>query len=151
MCGGDGAQSDLCSLLNMPVLQDEMGCAFSWVKIEAAPGKNGISFQMMDTAILRDLWLALLEACWRSGMIPLEWWRSLVAPVPKKHCGGVCTCVPDRLGIALISVVCEVFCHILKERLATVVEECNLAVEKLGGFRRGRGCRDQIVSLMLLG
>ena len=64
--------------------------------------------------------------------------------------GGVC--VADRFrGIALTLVVCKVFCHILKEKLATVVEEYNLVVEEQGGFRRGRGCRDQIVSLILLG
>ena len=39
----------------------------------------------------------------------------------------------------------------LKERLATVVEEYNLVVEEQGGLRRGRGCRDQIVSLMPFG
>ena len=32
-----------------------------------------------------------------------------------------------------------------------VVEEYKLVVEEQGGFRRGRGCRDQIVSLILLG
>ena len=64
--------------------------------------------------------------------------------------GGVC--VADRFrGIALTLVACKVFCHILKEKLATVVEEYNLVVEEQGGFRRGRGCRDQIVSLILLG
>ena len=41
--------------------------------------------------------------------------------------------------------MCRIFCHILKERLATVVEEYRLVVEEQGGFRRGRGCRDQIV------
>ena len=32
-----------------------------------------------------------------------------------------------------------------------MVEEYNLVVEEQGGFRKGRGCRDQIVLLMLLG
>ena len=150
ICGGDGAQSDLCSLLDMPILQDEVDCAFSRVKKEAAPGKDGISFRMMSTTALRDLWLALFGACWRTGMIPSEWRRSLVVPVPKKLGSGVC--VPDTFrGIALTSVVCKVFCQILKERLTTMVEEYNMVVEEQGGFRKGRGCRDQIVSLMLLG
>ena len=104
----------------------------------------------MMTAVLRDLWLALFGACWRSGLIPSEWRRSLVVPVPKKQQGGVC--VADRFrGIVLTSVVCKIFCHILKERLATVVEEYSLVVEEQGAFRRGGGCRDQIVSLILLG
>ena len=32
-----------------------------------------------------------------------------------------------------------------------MVEEYKLIVEEQGGFRRGRGCRDHIVSLILLG
>ena len=32
-----------------------------------------------------------------------------------------------------------------------MVKEYNLVVDEQGGFRRGRGCRDQIVSLILLG
>ena len=74
----------------MPILQDEVDCAFSRVKKEAAPGKDGISFRMMNTTALRDLWLALFGACWRTGMIPLERRRSLVVPVPKELGGGVC-------------------------------------------------------------
>ena len=32
-----------------------------------------------------------------------------------------------------------------------VVEEKRLVTEEQGGFRRGRGCRDQVITLMLLG
>ena len=32
-----------------------------------------------------------------------------------------------------------------------MVQERNLVVEKQGGFRRGRGCKDQLLTLMLLG
>ncbi len=119
----------------MPILQDEVDFAFSQVKKDAAPGKDGISFRMMNTTALRDLWLALFEACWRTGMIPSEWRRSLVVPVSKKLGGGVC--LPDTFrGIAL-TVVCKVFCHILEERLVTMAEEYNLVVEEQGGFRKG--------------
>ena len=47
----------------MPLLQEEVDRAFSWVKKEAAPGKDGISLQMMTAAVLRDLWFALFGAC----------------------------------------------------------------------------------------
>ena len=41
-------------------------------------------------------------------------------------------------------------CMIVKERLALVVEEKKLVAEVQGGFRKGRGCRDQILTLMLV-
>ena len=40
---------------------------------------------------------------------------------------------------------------IVKERLALVVEEKKLLAEEQGGCRKGRGCRDQIFTLMLVG
>ena len=40
-------------------------------------------------------------------------------------------------------------CLVVQEIL--VVEEKQLLVEAQGGFRRGRGCRDQILSLSRLG
>ena len=42
-------------------------------------------------------------------------------------------------------------CRIIQERLTQVVGERNLVAEEQGGFRRGRGCRDQLLTLMLLG
>ena len=41
-------------------------------------------------------------------------------------------------------------CMIAKERLALVVEERKLVAEEQGGFRKGHGCRDQILTLMLV-
>ena len=58
-CSGDDFQSDLSSWLDMPILQDEVDLVFSPGEKEAAPGKDGISFQMMTADVLRDLWLAL--------------------------------------------------------------------------------------------
>ena len=57
VCNGDNFQSDLNGRLDMPILQDEMDLAFSRVKKEAAPGKDGISFQIMSANVLRDCWL----------------------------------------------------------------------------------------------
>ena len=48
--------------------------------------------------------------------------------------------------------VCKYSCHILKDRLATVVKEYNLVMEEqlVASGQRGRSCRDQIVSLTVL-
>ena len=50
-----------------------------------------------------------------------------------------------------MSVVYKAMCLIVQERLVKVVEEKQLLAEEQGGFRRGRGCRDQFLSLSLLG
>ena len=40
---------------------------------------------------------------------------------------------------------------IVKESLALVMEGQKLVADEQGGFRKGRGCRDQIMTLILLG
>ena len=54
-------------------------------------------------------------------------------------------------GISLVPVAYKAMCGIIQERLTQVVGERNLVTEEQGGFRRGRGCRDQLLTLMLLG
>ena len=74
--------------------------------------------------------------------------RSLVVLVPKKQSRG--TCVRDNFrGISLTSTVSKVLCMILNARLTDVVEGEGLIAEEQGGFRKQRGCRDQVLMLVL--
>ena len=74
----------------------------------------------------------------------------MVVPVPKKPRTG--PCIPDDFrGIALTSVVYKAMCTVIKERVVKVAEEKGLMSEEQCGFRKGRGCRDQLLTLMLLG
>ena len=50
-----------------------------------------------------------------------------------------------------MSVVYKAMCIIVQERLLKVVEERQLLAEEHGGFRRGRGCRDQILTVVYWG
>ena len=48
--------------------------------------------------------------------------------------------------VSLVSVVYKATCLIIQERLVKVVEERQLLAEEQGGFKRGRACRDQILT-----
>ena len=63
---------------------------------------------------------------------------------------GVCG-VQTFWGISLTSLVSKVLCKILKNRLSCMAEEKGLITEEQGGFHKGRGCRHQLLSLVLLG
>ena len=94
--------------------------------------------------------MALFEACCEHGIVPSLWRESIVAPVPKKQTRGVCD-VHTFWGITLTSLVSKVLCKILENRLSCMVEEKGLIAEEQGDFRKGRGCRDHLLSLVLLG
>ena len=136
--------------LDNEITAEEVAAAMGKIKRKAAPGKDGLTAEMVDRDILRNLWGALFNACWRTGVVPKAWKESVVVPVPKKPRTGLC--IPDDFrGIALTSVVYKAMCTIIKERVVKVAEEKGLVSEEQCGFRKGRGCRDQLLTLMLLG
>jgi hypothetical protein len=47
--------------------------------------------------------------------------------------------------------VSKVLCMLLNARLSSVAEEEGLIAEEQGGFRKQRRCREQVLSLVLLG
>ena len=57
--------------------------------------------------------------------------------------------VDDFRGVSLTSVAYK--CSVVHQRLVHMVEEKQLLAEEQGGFRKGRGCRDQLMTLVLLG
>ena len=105
---------------------------------------------MMQTERLFEIWDALFEFCWEYGRVPSLWRESVVVSVPKKQVRGVCDVNTFR-GISLTSLVSKVVCKILENRFSSMAEEKGLIEEEQGGFRKKRGCRDQLLSLVLLG
>ena len=95
-------------------------------------------------------WVKLFNVCWKFGVVPSLWKHSIIVPIPKKRMRGVCDANNFR-GISLTSLVCKIMCMVLNKRLTTFLEAEGISVDEQGGFRSGRSCRDQILSLLLIG
>jgi len=144
--------NDQDSLLNEIITREEVKQALDGLKQRAAPGRDGLTAEMVSSEGLKVFWWELFNWCWRSGMIPSEWRRGIIVPVPKKRSRGTGVCVTDDFrGISLTSLAYKAMCAIVQVRLEQVVEGGQLLAEEQGGFRKGRGCRYQIVTLILLG
>ena len=124
--------------------------ALDTLKRKAAPGSDRLTAEMVCRGVLVDFWCSLFSWCWKNEMVPSEWRRSTVVPTPKRNKSGVCK-TEDFRGISLLSVAYKAMCSIAQNRLVQVVEERKLVAEEQGGFRKGRGCRDQLMTLALLG
>ena len=59
--------------------------------------------------------------------------------------------VDDFRGISLTSVAYKAMCSVVHRRLVHMVGKKQLVAEEQEGFRKGRGCRDQLMTLVLLG
>ena len=137
-------------LLNEDVTREEVKQALDTLKRKAAPGSDRLTAEMVCSDVLVDFWCSLFSWCWKNGMVPSEWRRSTVVPIPKRSRSGVCK-TEDFRGISLLPVAYKAMCSIAQNRLVHVVEERKLVAEEQGGFRKGRGCRDQLMTLVLLG
>ena len=144
------AQSEFEDRLCQPIIMEEVQWVLHRVRKDAAPGQDEVGVDMMMAECLADVWLNLFQVCWEYSIVPSIWKESTVIPVPKKQVRGVCK-VGDFRGISLSSIVCKVMCMILNMRLSMVAEEEGLIAKEQGGFRKMRGCRDQVLSLVLLG
>lgn len=88
-----------------------------------------------STKVLTDLFRSI----WEDETIPSDWDNALNVKLPKK--GELQNCNNWR-GITVLSIASKVFCRILLGRIDSVVDR-KLRQEQ-AGFRRGRGCTDQI-------
>ena len=82
----------------------------------------------------------ILQICFMLSIVPVDWVIVCVVPLYKGE-GDVHECSNFR-GISLLSVVGKVYGRILINRIRDKTE--NVIAEVQSGFRRGRGCTDQI-------
>ena len=89
-------------------------------------------------------WLVrLLNVCFVIGMVPLDWASACVVPLYKGK-GDKYECTSYR-GISLLSVVGKVYGRVLIRRVREGTE--GVIGDEQCGFRRGRGCTDQIFAV----
>jgi exonuclease III len=84
----------------------------------------------------------LIRKIWQDEVVPEDWRKAVIVPLHKKGDKSVCD---NWRGISLLSVAGKVFTHILLERLVEVVD--GKISETQAGFRKARGCADQIFTL----
>ena len=66
---------------------------------------------------LRDVWVHLSNACWKFGVVPSFWKRSITVPIPKGRVKGACDTSNFR-GISMTSLVGKIMCMVLNNQLA---------------------------------
>ena len=112
-----------------------------------ASGGDGISGELFQ--ILKDdtvkVPYSIGQQIWKTQQWPQDWKRSVFIPIPKKgkakECSNYCT-------IALISHASKVMLKFLQARVQQYVYIELPDVQ--AGFRKGKGIRDQIASILCI-
>ena len=109
-----------------------------------ASGGDGIPvelFQILKDAAVKVLH-SICQQIWITRQWSQDWKRSVFIPVPKKGSGKECS---NCCTIALISHASKVMLKIIQARPQQYVNREFPDVQ--GGFRKGRGTRDQIANI----
>ncbi len=88
----------------------------------------------------------ICQVSWDGGVVPADWTKAVIVPVYKGK-GRTGDCGSYR-GISLLSVPGKVYGKVITERVQQLTEE--KISEEQGGFRKGRGCVDQIISFRMV-
>ena len=119
-------------------------CWVESITTNKANGGDGIPVELFQ--ILKDDAVKVLHSIcqqiWKTHPWPQDWKWSVFIPIPKKGNAKECSNYPT---IALISHASKVMLKILQARLQQYVN-CELQ-DVQGGFRKGRGTRDQIANI----
>ena len=153
----DAREADIVAVeggARMPVLgerlvaditEEEVREAVEVMKAGKAPGLDGIATECLKKGGVTIVeWLVrLLNLCFVSGMVPIEWRSACIVPLYKGK-GDKNECCNSR-GISLLCVVGKLYGRVLIKRIR---ESTDGAIgEEQCGFRSGRGCADQIFAV----
>ena len=125
------------------ITEEETSSAISKMKNKAA-GLDEITAEFMKVGgqtIISTLTI-LLNTCWTSEMVPDKWSKGIIVKLPKT--GNLTDCNNWR-GIGLLSIPAKILSTILLNRLRSAVDVT--LREEQAGFRAGRSCTEQILTL----
>ena len=124
------------------ISREEVERALKETKVGKAPGVDGVKAEMLKEGGRTVVeWLErLFKICFILSMVPVDWVLAIIVPLYKGK-GDIYECSNSR-GISLLSVVGKVYGRILINRIRDKTEGAISEVQS--GFRRGRGCADQI-------
>lgn len=108
-----------------------------------SPGQSGFRNELLIYAAneTASMIYVLFQACWRSGMVPREWNKALIQPVPKK---GDLSKIENHRPISLTETLRKLYERTILGELGKLVEPLDICQ---GGFRANRSTLDQIASL----
>ena len=130
--------------LESDILEYEVKWGLGSIIMNKASGGDGIPVELFQ--ILKDYAVKVLHSIcqqiWETQQWPQDWKRSVFIPIPKKGNAKECS---NYHTMALISHASKVMLKILQARLQQYVN-CELP-DVPGGFRKGRGTRDQVANI----
>lgn len=125
---------------------EEIQYVVNKAKLHKAIGIDCLPYEVMKCQQSCLLLHKLFNKMFLSCIIPEQWRKAILKPIPKNSTIDVRIPVQYR-GIALLSTVYKLYASVLNNRLTSFLESENIYAEEQNGFRKKRSCLDHIFSL----
>ena len=124
--------------------KEEIVAAILSLKNGKTPGQDNLNVELFkaDPEFAAQALQPLFAAIWEVKQQPDDWTEGVIVKIPKK--GALSNCNNWR-GITLLSVPSKILAKLIIMRISEAVDQ-RLRKEQ-AGFRKGRGCMDQIFTL----
>ena len=97
--------------INGDISYNEVEKAVKSLKVNKAVGFDGISNEVLKQGSIICILHKLFYFCFTHSLVPSDWLKGLIAPIPKE--AGKDPCVPlNYRGITLLSCVCKTYTSI---------------------------------------
>ena len=127
-----------------PPKRGEIVAAIKTLRSGKSPGQDNLNAELFktDPELSATILKPLFTVIWEGEQVPDDWTKGEIVKIPKK--GALNDCNNWR-GITLLSVPSKIMAKIIIRRMSDAVDK-SLRKEQ-AGFRKGRGCADQIFTL----
>ena len=129
-----------CSSLNAPITRDEIRKSVYDMKLGKAMGCDGIPSEVLRNDCCIDLLYKIIKFSFEKGLVPGDWLKSLINPIPNNDSRDPLSFRP----ITLISIPCKIYTKIINKRLSKWLEVNKTICDEQNGFRKHRSCQDHI-------
>ena len=130
--------------MNTPL--NELRDALHKAKDGKAMGCDQIPIEALKNTEACTFLLEMFNKAWETGLTPVMWRKSIIAPIPKDASKDKRVPLNYR-GISLASSVYKLYCAVIDNRLSSWAETYGLINDEQNGFRKNRGCSDHLLSL----
>ena len=138
---------DVSTIMNSPLLYEELTSALSNLKLKTSPGPDAITNDMIINLEQRALHklLDIFNTIWQEGTLPQIWREATMIPIHKK--GKAKTEASSYRLISLTSCIVKVLERIINTRLKWFLESEKLLASEKAGFREHHCTEDQTTYL----
>ena len=141
-------KADNSLIYNNPITLNELKSTLDQIKkLKKATGEDLVSYSMIKHLPVNylKLLLKLFQKCWEQGLVPKAWKSATVIPIAKQ--GKPLNNPSSYRPVSLTPHVGKVYERIVANRLIHYLEQNKILPPCQAGFRRGRGCIDQLTRL----